>query len=70
MSQVFAVMAIVPGEAAPQFSIVSADAPADALAAVAQAYMDAGQQAVQLVGIFTRADLAAVDKALVAAEQG
>lgn len=69
MSKVFAVLAVVPGNPAPQFSIVGADTPADALAGAAQAYVEAGQQDAQLVGIFTREDLLAVDKALGDAEK-
>lgn len=69
MSKVFAVLAIVPGNPAPQFSIVSAEAPADALAGAAQSYMEAGHEDAQLVGIFTREDLAVVDKAMSDAEK-
>jgi hypothetical protein len=69
MSKVFAVLAIVPGNPAPQFSIVGAETPTDALAGAAQSYMEAGHEDAQLVGIFTRDDLAAVDKALGDAEK-
>lgn len=69
MSQIFAVLAVVPGNPTPQFSIVGAESPADALAGAAQAYVDAGQTEAQLVGIFTRADLASVDQALADAEK-
>lgn len=58
MSQeIFAVLAVVPGEATPQFTLVKADEPADALAAAAEQYVQADKQDAQLVAVFRKEDL-------------
>lgn len=64
MSQPYAVLAVIPGNPAPQFSLVVADTPADALAGAAEAHVASGHEDAQLVGIFTASDLQQVVDAL------
>lgn len=62
MSEVFAVMHVNQGEKSPSFSIISANDAADALAAAAQACVDAGHPDAAIVAVFDRADLSRLDE--------